>query len=222
MRQKKDHAYQLLVEGPDDSAVIRHLLMRHDYKWDEEPLAKPYVDAKVGVEKLLDVLPQELKTPSTKRLGIVLDIDEKLDDRWQAIGQRVAPLGVKLPPQPDPRGTIVPGMFADTQLGIWLMPDNQSAGMLEHFIEKLIPSGDRCWAYAHEAATEAQKRYGGVACPAKELPKSRLYTWLAWQREPGRPFGVALTARFLSHDTPEALAFLDWFHRLFPEPVKAN
>ena len=46
--------------------------------------------------------------------------------------------------------------------------------------------------------------------------KSHLHTWLAWQREPGRPFGTALTAQIFGHDSPETLAFLAWFRRLFP------
>ena len=111
---------------------------------------------------------------------------------------------------------MVDGVEPEFKVGIWLMPDNRSIGALEHFIEKLIPGSDPCWDYAHEAASAARGRYGGVACPEKDHLKSRLHTWLAWQREPGRPFGTALTASILSHDSPEALAFLRWFQRLFP------
>lgn len=219
MRRKKDHPYQLLVEGIDDSSVIRHLLMRHEYDWNLDPKTKPYVHALDGIDKLLAALPLELRNGETRRLGVVVDVDLKLEDRWQALCDRVAQVGITLPPQPVSGGTVVDGMFPGTKLGIWLMPDNRSTGTLEHFVEKLIPRADLCRDYAQEVATEAHRRYCGTGCPEKDLLKSRIHTWLAWQREPGRPFGTALTAKILGHDSSEARAFLTWFHRLFPTTV---
>lgn len=222
MRRKKDSQYQLLVEGIDDSAVIRHLLRRHEYDWDHEPATKPYVNALDGIDNVLAALPQELRNRETRRLGVVVDVDLKLEDRWQALCDRVAQVGITLPHQPVPGGTVVDGMFPGSQLGIWLMPDNRSTGTLEHFVEKLVPVGDPCWGYADEVSNEAHRRYGDAGCPEKDLSKSRLYTWLAWQREPGRPFGIALTAQILGHDSPEARAFLAWFYRLFPTKASGN
>ncbi len=40
-------------------------------------------------------------------------------------------------------------------------------------------------------------------------------TWLAWQEEPGKPFGTAITARYLDADAPPAKALVDWMRRLF-------
>jgi hypothetical protein len=45
--------------------------------------------------------------------------------------------------------------------------------------------------------------------------KARLHTWLAWQEEPGKPIGQAITKRFLDPEATEAQAFLDWLRRLF-------
>ncbi len=42
-----------------------------------------------------------------------------------------------------------------------------------------------------------------------------MHTWLAWQNKPGRPFGTAITARYLDADVPEATAFVAWLEKLF-------
>lgn len=46
--------------------------------------------------------------------------------------------------------------------------------------------------------------------------KGALYTWLAWQAQPDRPFDTALTARVLRHDSPQAQRFVAWLHQRFP------
>jgi len=47
------------------------------------------------------------------------------------------------------------------------------------------------------------------------LSKAELYTYLAWQDEPGKPFGIAITAHALQPETKIAHLFTDWLHRLF-------
>jgi hypothetical protein len=216
MPPSKNGPYQLMVEGQDDSIVIRHLLMRRGYDWDKTPESKPFVHPLGGIEKLLAALPLALRNRDTRRLGVIVDADLDMAARWQAIRRLVKEEGVKLPEEPVASGTIVDAQFPGAKLGIWLMPDNRSAGMLEHFVAKLIPGGDARWGYADEAATEARRRYGDAGCPAKDHPKSRLHTWLAWQRAPGLPLGTALNARILGHDSPDAQAFQGWFDELFP------
>lgn len=214
--KKANNPYLLMVEGADDSAVIRHLLMRYEYDWEHSGTLRPYVQAFDGIENLLTALPQELKSSSLKRLGVVVDVDMDHVSRWHALRDRVEGESVTLPPQPDPHGTIVAGRLPGTQLGIWLMPDNRAAGTLENFVETLVPTDDPCWSDAQKSARQAQTRYGARGCADVDLLKSCLHTWLAWQREPGRPFGTALTAHFLGHDSPQARAFVDWFKLLFP------
>jgi hypothetical protein len=48
-----------------------------------------------------------------------------------------------------------------------------------------------------------------------DQPKALIHTWLAWQSEPGRPFGVAIKAGFLEHARPEADVLVGWLQRLF-------
>ena len=210
-------AYKLLVEGKNDSAVIRHLMMRHHYNWDAKTGPRATVIAHEGVEDLLRAVPSHLKDRGTERLGIVLDADDRLEDRWTALCQRVAQAGLSLPQAPIKIGTEVNGLFPGSKLGVWVMPDNATPGELEHFLLRLIPEDDPCKDFASEVAEAAREKYAGQRCSSDKHTKSHIYTWLAWQRIPGLPFGTALNQSLLGHDTPTALAFADWFHRLFPE-----
>ncbi|MCK6456931.1 MAG: hypothetical protein L6Q92_10440, partial [Phycisphaerae bacterium] len=51
--------------------------------------------------------------------------------------------------------------------------------------------------------------------PVQDGTKAELYCWLAWQREPGMSFGMALKAHFFRHDSEVALRFVNWFKTLF-------
>lgn len=63
-------------------------------------------------------------------------------------------------------------------LGIWLMPDNRSRGMLETFLAYLVPGGGSdLWTHACEAVAEAYGR--GAPCREVHHDKARIHTWLA-------------------------------------------
>lgn len=95
------------------------------------------------------------------------------------------------------------------------MPDNVSAGALEHFLGRLVSPESSVWGHAAEATTKARQL--GAPCLEKDHAKSVLYSWLAWQEEPGRPFGIALKAGLFETDSEDALRFIAWFNRLFVE-----
>ena len=42
-----------------------------------------------------------------------------------------------------------------------------------------------------------------------------MHTWLAWQENPGRPYGTAITARFLDAEAPQADVLVAWINYLF-------
>jgi hypothetical protein len=215
MPPSEDSPYRLFVEGPDDLHTVIHVLARNGYGWDDESKVRPYVDSLGGVTKLLESLPVILKS-SYERVGVVIDANASLTNRWAQLRTQSAKVGVELPASPYLEGTIVSGLRPGSRLGVWLMPDNASPGTLESFLSRLVPAGDPCWAYADEVAIEARRR--GARCPEKDHLKSQLHTWLAWQEESGLPFGTALRARVFQHDTDDALQFVSWFRRLFVDP----
>lgn len=212
MPPPKNSPYRLVVEGDDDLHTITNLLIRHGYDWDDSSKVRPYVENSGGITKLLDSLSVTLKS-THERIGIVVDANSSLPDRWAQLRARSKNAGLELPGSPHPEGTIVSGLRPGSRLGVWLMPDNSSPGTLEGFLSKLVLADDPCWPYADEAAAEARRR--GAKCPEKDHLKSQLHTWLAWQEESGLPFGTALRARVFQHDTDDALRFVSWFRRLF-------
>jgi hypothetical protein len=198
------------VEGKDDCYSILNLIARHGYDWDSPRAIRPYVDVKFGRDPLLDALPVAVKS-SYERIGVVLDADLSPDDRWNQLRRRVPELS--LPEVPSPDGVVAPGLRPGTRFGAWLMPDNKRPGCLEDFLARLVPDTDPVWPYTDGATTRAREL--GAGCGLKDHVKGRVYSWLAWQEEPGLPFGLALRARVFRHDGPEALRFVSWFRTLF-------
>ena len=202
---------RLLVEGKDDQAVAIHLTRRHGVDWDAGDPSLPHVYLCEGIDSLLDQIDTAVIT--YERLGILVDADLDVPNRWQQVKARLEGAAVVLPDHPEAKGTIVSGARNGCQVGVWMMPDNTSPGNLESFLATLVPHGDACWPYAEEATSRAK----GLGAPFSGVDrlKARVHTWLAWQEEPGRPFGTALTACYFDHDSEEALGFVSWFQRLF-------
>ena len=94
------------------------------------------------------------------------------------------------------------------------MPDNQNAGYLEHFLAKLIPARDKTWNFAQE--TIATLKLSGLqAFSDAKTQKALLHTWLAWQKEPGRPFGQAAELGYFDVASPVLDDFEEWFKATF-------
>lgn len=202
--------YRLLVEGQDDLHSIAHLMGRHGVNWDDVAATLPFIQETNGIDELLKAIPVAAKGTYT-RLGIVLDADVDAALRWSQLRTRLSDVGIVIPAAPSAAGTIVPGLRPETQLGIWIMPNNQASGRLEEFLEKLVPADNPCWEFAQQATHRAAAH----GCTVPDVLKSTIYAWLAWQDEPGLRFGTALRARLFSHDSPEAVTFAAWFRALF-------
>jgi len=91
------------------------------------------------------------------------------------------------------------------------MPDNLHSGKLEDFVSSLIPANDSLFPRAKAAVDGIPKNERRFSDP--DLIKAQLHTWLAWQEEPGRHMGTAITAKSLGVDGPVADAFADWLRR---------
>lgn len=203
----------LLVEGKDDQHVIWNLCKHYD-------LPESFVvDSKEGITNVLDAFEAEIAAPSKDCVGIVVDADTDLAARWEAIMSILKRRGyTEIPASPKPNGTIIPQ--ADKPIvGIWLMPNNHLPGELEDFIAFLVPQRDSnlLWTYAAQCLNglpEAPERY-----PEQDRSKAHVHTWLAWQQEPGKPLGQAITARYIDANAPDAEQLIAWLKNLFINPV---
>lgn len=201
----------VLVEGKDDEHVIKHLCGNR---------AIPVIlkiEGHQSVEDLLASIPVRLKASYDGDIvGIVLDADVSLVNRWAAVRNHLVAL--KYPNVPElavqtgmivdpPEGVLLP------RVGVWLMPDNLLNGMLEDFLAFLVPRDSTLFARVKRTIDEipADEQLFSRAVQSKAV----IHTWLAWQKDPGLPFGTAITARFLDPMKPEADTFLAWLRTLF-------
>lgn len=195
----------LWVEGKNDQHVFYNLLKHHQIPEQFEI-----------IDNILDDLPVQLKASELQRLGIVVDADLDIKPRWDALSRILTGAGqVALPSTPDPAGTIVEVEQADRVLtvGLWIMPDNQLPGLLEDFVSFLVPANDPLWGRAEDCVRhipEKQRRFRD-----QHRVKAYLHTWLAWQKEPGKPMGQAITARYLDANLPPAHQLMSWVKQLF-------
>ena|SRR5579864_6484724 len=210
LNNKNQFYKKLLVEGNDDRNVCYHLLRSHYIDIDRHGIE---IVAKNGVGNLLQDLAVELSTSSLTSLGIVVDADEDIAVRWQSLRDILLKVGYSAAPaDPDLEGTIIYESNKPT-IGIWIMPNNELPGMLEHFCRFLVPYDDCLWDHAEHVVQQVMQ----VDCrfPQPHLMKAQIHSWLAWQNEPGKPLGQAITKKFLDSQAPYAQQFILWIRRLF-------
>ena len=210
----------LYVEGKDDLNSIIHLLRRHFIDTSEAKRSFDIRCARSGdesetesVETLLRVMCDAIRQSRALPVGFVVDADSRVQDRWNAVRDRLESLGVDCPRLPVEGGFVAEVHRFRTSVGVWMMPNNADTGMLEHFLYGLIASGDLLLPIAQDATKAAiseDRRF-----PEIHEHKAIVHTWLAWQEKPGLPFGTAIKAEYFRHDSANALAFVSWFKRLF-------
>ena len=105
-----------------------------------------------GVDDLLKpgTIEAESKTPGLKALGVILDANDSLDSRWLRVHEQcrrvAADFPVELPP-----GGLIHARADGLRIGVWIMPDNRSRGMLETFLSVLVTLDQGpLWAHAGE------------------------------------------------------------------------
>ena len=212
----------LLVEGKDDKYVVEHLCRAHGIEISfeivlpKEPMPGEEPDG--GVRPLLDQVPQRLKQSDLDRLAVLLDADEDAQSRWTQLRDRLLAKGYSdVPQSPVKGGTIIDFKheLGAIRFGVWMMPDNRLPGTLEDFLAFLVPDGDRMLPRVDQflKSIPATERL----FPDKALPKARIHTFLAIQKEPGKPLGLAITFRYLDAGKETVKPFLNWLQSVLIE-----
>jgi hypothetical protein len=162
---------------------------------------------------LLKQIPIRIKVRE-ERLGITIDTDVDLAGRWKQLVNLLSPFGYQISVQPDSNGSILSSNISPCVVGIWLMPDNRTSGMIEDFARILIPEGDLLRSYAEGILSDMGS--AGIA-NFKDVHRSKalIHTWLAWQETPGVPMGQAITKSYLDHNHELCLSFVKWLNALF-------
>jgi hypothetical protein len=209
------HPKLLLVEGDEDKRVIPYLMEANGIDWGKPKDPAVHIEAFGGVERMLEPgrIESRLKTVGLEALGILVDADGDAERRAREVLARCRTQFGDLPPR-IPREGLIATNADGLRLGIWIMPDNQSPGMMETFLAYLRPeTNGSLLAYVHEAWTTAKTH--GAPCKDVHVDKAKIHTWLAWQDPPGLQLHNAVLTRTLDPRSPHAKPFVDWFKNLF-------
>lgn len=198
----------LLVEGKNDCHVV--LALCEHFKL-PETFGIFECENDGGVLKRLNAMIIQPDPPDT--IGIVLDADDsEAARRWQQIQNKIREHEYVFPDQPNMNGTILEENSDKPTIGIWLMPDNRKPGMLEDFLMEMAEPNALA---AASQCVDSAKENGLSTFKAPHTSKAVIHTYLAWQDEPGRPLGQAITAHALQANTPIAELFARWLQTLF-------
>jgi len=99
-------------------------------------------------------------------------------------------------------------------LGLWIMPNNKSDGMLEDWIKEAASEIDKpLLSHAVKTLTElpAPPRFKEI-----HRAKAEVATWLAWQEVPGQDSFHALKNGLISMECSQAQPFVGWLKRIYP------
>lgn len=211
---KRIHVKKLLVEGVD-KRVIPELIEANGVTWGETAdAAIVFIEDFEGVSNLLKpgVIETELKASGVEIIGILIDANDDADARFNQIRERCKS---QFPDMPEdlPANGLIRTNEEGLKIGVWLMPDNRSHGMLETFLMYLAPNEDNVVRYAEKACKTARRL--GAAYRSVHFEKAKIHTWLAWQDEPGAQLHQAVKEHVLDPRSPHAAPFVTWFRDLF-------
>lgn len=194
----------LLVEGQDDKHVIGHLWQRI-YRSE----LSFCISDKQSVGQLLKSIGSEVKASGREALGIVVDANDDVSRRWEAVTDRLRGADIDPPTRPDPEGIVIDGT---PRVGIWLMPDNASTGELEDFVAKMVPSDDEVWPMSKgyiEGIPRPERKF-----KEGKILRAQIHAWLAAREDP-RQMGSAIKTEDLDIDGALCKRFAGWLERLF-------
>lgn len=200
----------LWVEGNDDFHVCIQLLKQYQISEGIVEIVK-----KEGIENILRDLKVQLLESGETRLGIIVDADEDFTSRWHSIQNILLGLGYNVPASPQKTGTVI--QHADfSTVGFWIMPDNNTPGIIEDFFRFLVPTGDVLWPLAVKTIEEViliDRRF-----PLVHKSKALAHTWLSWQAKPQTTLGQAIKSHYVNANAPQAQHFINWMRQLFDLP----
>lgn len=206
---KLDSPRLLLVEGTDDEHVVGHLWKR--VHGSDPPFS---IGKREGVDNLLRSIRDEANAPGREVLGIMVDANDDVSGRWEAVTNRLRRAGIDVPAELDPAGVVIEGRPHEgaPRVGIWLMPDNASTGELEDFVAKMVPSNDPVWPMSKdyiEGILCAHRKFSGG-----KILRAQIYAWLTAREDP-RQMGLAIKAEDLDIDGALCGRFAGWLQELF-------
>lgn len=169
--------------------------------------------------KNLPILLGQIKAGDVDKFGIILDADHPpannggFAKRFQLVTDELTKFGYNYPAKPNYKtGEIITHPDGLPPIGLWIMPDHQSDGMLEGFVASLISDTTQVSLLTH-AEQSINNLPTTLFNKALHLTKAKVFTWRAWQKRPGIPLSTALQSNIL--DRSKAVSFESWLKKIF-------
>ena len=197
----------LLVEGEADKCFFEEICKRKELNLNNTVLVAPPRDldksedtktktknTKNGaINFLRDNLLSQLDDGHITHIAVVVDADygenEGYANTLKRLNDVLSPSGFLL--DDDQLSTSSGLLFNHTDgfapLGVWIMPDNSSNGMLEDWIISCIHEDEqKLFQEAQKAVSNLGEQLGFTKFDKSlHTSKAEIATWLAWQKQPG-------------------------------------
>ena len=206
MRIKERFNKKLFVEGNDDQHVIWALCQRFNIHENFD-----VVDTE-GIDNLLIQIPVRLKQAGITTIGVIIDADNNIQSRWISISQTFVQQGFNFPEVLPNEGLII--NQNNIRISIWVMPNNNTNGVLEDFISFLIPNEDQLIEIVKDNLNNIEQQNLNKY-QILHKPKALVHSWLALQEDPGTPLGLAITKRYLTTKEETCSRLVDWLTSTF-------
>ena len=205
-----NNEFALLVEGEDDKHFVQHIDKKLNLNL---PTSREFIFDSGGFPQILKVLRVQIKVPGRKAIGIMVDANSDLVDRWKSLKEELKNEGIEIPPNPKIGGTIIKAPSNQKpRTGIWIMPDNNSNGELEDFVIQMIPKNDSVWPLAEsyiDGIPSNSRKFR-----SSKIRRAKLYAWLSTREMPSR-MGLAVTKGDLDLRGKLTKQFADWLTKMF-------
>ena len=187
----------LLVEGIADQSFFESIFHDIGYKNKEISVGPPREygaagNGKGNAIKIFEDLLDGIRDARIKRLGLVTDADFSKTSGlgFLATYQRIAaPLiahNYIVPSTPEKVGSsgfVFKHQYDLPDIGVWIMPSNQSDGYIEDFcLQSAVKSESQLLTKARQAVSQLSS----PKFPTHFNSKAEAATWLAWQAVPGQ------------------------------------
>ncbi len=208
LKDEGPQANLLVVEGADDFHAFISLLDAHKLR------GQCRLEDGGGYEAMREAIDTRIDESGLECIGFVVDADEDIGSRWASLRDvLINRCGYNRVPETPEVGGMIIEQEDKVVLGLWLMPNNTLPGALEEFVRMLMPSDNPCWDYAELVVDNLPTQPEPLV--DNWVSKARVHSWLAWQEEPGKPIGQAITKRYLDPRAEQARQLIAWVRRLF-------
>lgn len=213
----------LIVEGVEDQEFYSALCRSAGVKGVE--VKSPQAKGKENAIDLFGVLLKQMPGGSIKHLGLVVDADHPQNSggssgfgvTYARISKVAATAGFEAPPiNPKAAVSYLLGPPQGLQhVGVWVMPDNASHGMVEDFVKSGVTDPAQKSLLARASSSVASLK-NPLFNTALHKSKADLYTWLAWQKNPGSRLVGTVGSQLVNLKSPTLAQFVSWLIAVFP------